>query len=124
MVVLRYSLDNTQNFGDNCEGFGIAGRETGQEIFNGRPTITVESTQSSAQKGEQLTLTADAVDPDGDTLSINWVATVGTLTPTTGTSVTWTAPAAGSPDGTARIYATATDGDLPATSSVDIIYTD
>jgi len=44
------------------------------------------------QPGSAVTLTVAASDPDGDQLSYEWSATAGTLSASTGTSVTWTAP--------------------------------
>lgn len=47
-----------------------------------------------AGPGETIELTAEAGDPDGDPVELRWLAGAGTLSATTGDTVSWTLPAA------------------------------
>jgi len=73
--------------------------------------------------GQTVTLNVTATDPDGDVLSYVWETTVGSLNQTAGTSVVWTAPAAGS--GTAQATVTVTDTNGGQTSrTASIVYSE
>jgi outer membrane protein OmpA-like peptidoglycan-associated protein len=54
-------------------------------------------------------LSAEVNDPDGDPVTVSWMASAGSVTPAQGTNVTYTAPAEG--EGTVDIVATADDGE-------------
>ncbi len=69
--------------------------------------------------GQAVTLNVSATDPEEDTLSYAWDTTAGSLNQTTGTSVVWTAPAAGS--GTAQTTVTVTDTNGGQTSRTAFI---
>jgi len=69
--------------------------------------------------GQAVTLNVSATDPEEDTLSYAWDTTAGSLNQTTGTSVVWTAPAAGS--GTAQTTVTVTDANGGQTSRTAFI---
>ena len=58
------------------------------------------------QAGGQVRFDAQAHDPDGDAITYQWAANSGTLSQTSGTSTTWTAPQG---SGTATITLTVTD---------------
>ena len=71
--------------------------------------------------GRTSQLTATATDPDGDAVTINWTAPQGSLSGTTGTNVTWTAP---NQPGNVPITAVATDtggGKATATTTLQVI---
>ena len=71
--------------------------------------------------GQTVALNVTATDPDGDILSYAWETTMGSLNQTVGTSVVWTAPAAGS--GTAQATVTVTDTNGGQTSrAASIVY--
>jgi hypothetical protein len=60
---------------------------------NEPPVInSVTANPDSVTPGQATTLTVNADDPDGDVLTYTWAATSGTLSSTSGSSVTWTAP--------------------------------
>jgi hypothetical protein len=60
---------------------------------NNAPMInSVTADPSSVYPGEDVTLTCDAEDEDGDTITYDWSAEDGTLSDTDLASVTWTAP--------------------------------
>lgn len=66
----------------------------------------VDTSNAQVRPHSAYTLSVDATDPDNDTLQIFWHVDGGTLSATTGTSVTWT-PSAGA--GTITLIATAVD---------------
>jgi hypothetical protein len=62
---------------------------------NDPPTVTLSASASSVQPDQQVTLTADATDPDGDTLAYDWTQTAGpsvTLTDSSTATPEFTAP--------------------------------
>ena len=65
----------------------------GEDTINNAPVInSVTANPSSIYPGENVTLTCDAEDEDGDTITYDWSAEAGTLSATNLSSVTWTAP--------------------------------
>jgi hypothetical protein len=88
---------------------------------NHPPTITsVVANPTSVSTGAVSTITCNASDPDGDTLSYTWSATGGTISGT-GSQVNWTAP---SSSGTYTITCTVSDGKGgTASSSVNVTVT-
>jgi len=64
----------------------------GCAVGNEPPEIVSVSIPSSIQIDETVTLSVSAWDPDGDDLTYDWYVNEGTLTPSTGTVVQWTAP--------------------------------
>jgi hypothetical protein len=75
---------------------------------NNAPIITsLTANPTTVSTGAVSTITCNASDPDGDTLSYNWSATGGVLSSTTTNPVTWTAP---NTPGTYTINVTVTDG--------------
>jgi len=90
-------------------------------VPNRDPLITqfTRVPDGAVTSGQTVTLNVTATDPDGDVLSYAWETTVGSLNQTAGTSVVWTAPAAGS--GTAQTTVTVTDtngGETNRTASI------
>jgi hypothetical protein len=76
---------------------------------NHAPVINnVTANPDSVSLGQNTTLTVDADDQDGDALTYNWSTTAGTLSSTSGQSVTWTAP---NTTGNYSIHITAGDPD-------------
>lgn len=60
---------------------------------NNAPVInSVTANPSSTYPGENVTLTCDAEDEDGDLITYSWSAEAGTLSATNLSSVIWTAP--------------------------------
>jgi hypothetical protein len=59
---------------------------------NHPPTVTAKAEQTTVAPGAQVTILAEAYDPDGDTLAIRWSAPSGTFNNPTGTNTYWTAP--------------------------------
>ncbi|MDY0163188.1 carboxypeptidase-like regulatory domain-containing protein [Desulfobotulus sp.] len=83
------------------------------ELPNRAPVISslTRSPEGLINPGSPVNLTANASDPDGDSISYTWSTTAGTLSNTSGGnvpshSVTWTAPGG---VGTATITVTVTD---------------
>ncbi|TET22199.1 MAG: hypothetical protein E3J71_06680 [Candidatus Stahlbacteria bacterium] len=64
----------------------------GCAVGNEPPEIVSVNIPSSIQIDETVTLSVSAWDPDGDDLTYDWYVSEGTLTPSTGTVVQWTAP--------------------------------
>ncbi len=61
---------------------------------NHAPAInSLTANPDSVKPSQASILTVNAEDPDEDDLSYTWIASSGTLSSTSGTSVTWTAPA-------------------------------
>ncbi len=82
---------------------GAAGGAPGGPItvtINGRPCI-----DCTIEPGQVVNLTANAQDPDGDTLNYRWTASTGTFANPTARTTDFTAPA--------------TDGRMPITVTVD-----
>jgi len=76
-------------------------------LFNHPPEITsLTPSATSVARGGSCTITCDANDPDGDTLTFEWTATGGAISGTGGT-VTWTAPTT---EGSYTISVTVSDG--------------
>lgn len=60
---------------------------------NQSPVInSIAANPDSVYPTQQVSLSANAEDPDGDELTFTWAATIGTLSATTGQSINWTAP--------------------------------
>jgi len=74
---------------------------------NKDPIITSLSLPSSVDAGYSTTFSCTASDSDGDVLTYELKCSVGSLRPSTGAAVIWTAPETSAP---ARIWVTAQDG--------------
>ena len=59
---------------------------------NRPPTVTARCEPCTVEVGRTSTVTADATDPDGDTLTYKWSAPAGTFTRDTDRQTPWTAP--------------------------------
>jgi outer membrane protein OmpA-like peptidoglycan-associated protein len=59
---------------------------------NRPPTVTARCEPCSVQVGQRSTVTADAQDPDGDTLTYRWSAPSGTFQNPADRQTVWTAP--------------------------------
>ena len=59
---------------------------------NRPPTVTARCEPCTVEVGKASTVTADASDPDGDTLTYKWSAPAGSLTNPGGRQTPWTAP--------------------------------
>jgi outer membrane protein OmpA-like peptidoglycan-associated protein len=59
---------------------------------NRPPTVTARCEPCTVEVGKASTVTADASDPDGDTLTYKWSAPAGSLTNPAGRQTPWTAP--------------------------------
>ncbi len=59
---------------------------------NRPPTVVARCEPCTVEVGKTSTVTADATDPDGDTLTYRWTAPAGTLTTATARQTPWTAP--------------------------------
>lgn len=75
---------------------------------NRPPTLECRAEQTTVRQGESVRLFADVNDPDGDAVTVTWTASAGTITPETGTEVTWSTE--GVAAGSGPISATASDG--------------
>ena len=60
---------------------------------NRPPTVVARCEPCTVEVGKASTVTADATDPDGDTLSYKWSAPAGSLTNATARQTPWTCPA-------------------------------
>jgi hypothetical protein len=89
---------------------GDRARKTGSalDFVNNAPSIDCRSERSQLRTGESLRLTAEVSDPDGDPTTVTWRASAGTLSPSQGTAVTWTAAGVG--EGPVTVAATVDDG--------------
>ena len=100
------------------QGIALAWGTTGEPIINSLTRIP----GSHIDNDVVVTLTASATDPDGGSIvSYGWsiVSGEGVLSATTGSSITWTAPAAGT--GSTEIRVTVTDDEgQTATQNVTI----
>ncbi len=77
--------------------------------------------EGSVTNNQAVNLTAAAHDDDGDAVTFSWSADQGSFNTTSGSSVTWTAPAAGA--GTATLTLTVADGNGGiATQNISIVY--
>lgn len=74
---------------------------------NSNPIISSISGASTVSAGGSVSLTCNATDPDGDPLTYSWSCTEGTLSSSTGRSVTWYAPEV---SGSASVSVTVRDG--------------
>jgi|WetSurMetagenome_2_1015567.scaffolds.fasta_scaffold110860_2 hypothetical protein len=73
---------------------------------NHDPIITSLNLPSSVNAGYRTAFICAASDSDGDVLTYEWKCNVGSLSPSTGAAVYWTAPET---SGAARIWVTAQD---------------
>jgi outer membrane protein OmpA-like peptidoglycan-associated protein len=62
-------------------------------LVNRPPTVTARCEPCTVEAGKTSTLTADAVDEDGDVLTYRWSAPVGTFQNPADRQTVWTAPA-------------------------------
>jgi outer membrane protein OmpA-like peptidoglycan-associated protein len=74
---------------------------------NRPPTVTARCEPCTVEVGKVSTLTADATDPDGDTLNYRWSAPAGTLTNPSDRQTPWTAPMQ---EGPVQVTVTVNDG--------------
>jgi len=74
---------------------------------NRPPTVKAQCNPCSVEVGKSSTVTADAQDPDGDTLTYRWTAPNGTLANPAERSTLWTAPMQ---EGTVPVTVTVNDG--------------
>ncbi len=87
------------------------------------PVISeVTLSQSTVTVSGQLTLSVNAKDDDGDTVTCTWSATGGTLSASTGTSVTLTAPTSAA---TVTVTVKCSDGtnEVSATKDISVVAT-
>ena len=75
---------------------------------NRPPTLECRAERDTVRLGESVRLFATTSDPDNDRVTVTWAASAGTVTPSTGTEVTWSTE--GVEPGTGPISARATDG--------------
>ena len=90
---------------------------------NEAPTITLDQSNQDIAGGGTLSIAATATAPEtGQTVTVTWQAlNGGSVSPTSGTTTTFTAPAAVSSDRTYQVRATATDSlNLTATATVTL----
>jgi hypothetical protein len=73
---------------------------------NSAPTITALALPDTVDASGDATLTCTASDPDSGALAYEWTCSAGSLVPTTGTAVVWTAPES---SGSATITVTVRD---------------
>jgi len=74
---------------------------------NRPPTVKAQCDPCSVEVGKTSTVTANAQDPDGDTLTYRWTAPSGTLANPAERSTIWTAP---NTEGTVPVTITVNDG--------------
>ncbi len=58
-------------------------------ILNRPPTLECRAERASIREGESVRIMGTASDPDGDPIAITWDAAAGSVSPTTGDTVTW-----------------------------------
>ena len=63
-----------------------------QILPNHDPAISSLNAPSSVEAGGSASMSCVASDPDGDDLTYNWTCTSGSLSSSSGSGVTWTAP--------------------------------
>ena len=71
---------------------GGEGGGGGGESTNHPPSVFVDASPTRVSPGGMVTLTAQAVDPDGDPVTYAWTAAAGTLACTDCRTTIWTAP--------------------------------
>ena len=76
----------TAGGGEGGEGGG------GGESTNHPPSVFVDASPTRVSPGGMVTLTAQAVDPDGDPVTYAWTAAAGTLACPDCRTTIWTAP--------------------------------
>jgi outer membrane protein OmpA-like peptidoglycan-associated protein len=74
---------------------------------NRPPTVRAQCDPCSIEVGKTSTVTANAQDPDGDTLTYRWTVPTGTLANPAERSTVWTAP---NNEGTVPVTVTVNDG--------------
>ncbi|NLI74962.1 MAG: Ig-like domain-containing protein [Candidatus Riflebacteria bacterium] len=74
-----------------AEGEGTA-TATAAIPTNKAPVVNLLTSNSIVGFGSQVTLTAEAIDPDGDALEYNWSASSGVIVNQTANQITWKAP--------------------------------
>jgi outer membrane protein OmpA-like peptidoglycan-associated protein len=74
---------------------------------NRPPTVRAQCDPCSVEVGKTSTVTANAQDPDGDTLTYRWTSPTGTLANPAERSTVWTAP---NNEGTVPVTVTVNDG--------------
>jgi outer membrane protein OmpA-like peptidoglycan-associated protein len=89
-----------------------------QAPVNRPPTVTAQCDPCTVEVGRPSTVTANAQDPDGDTLTYRWTSPQGTLANPAERQTVWTAP---QQEGTVPVQVTVNDGKGgTATASVNI----
>lgn len=73
------------------EGESLASESSGIPA-NGKPIISVRSSMALVGFGQEVTLFAEALDPDGDPLQFSWTASEGTIIAQASNQITWKAP--------------------------------
>ncbi len=81
---------------------------TALDYVNHPPSLTCRSERMQVRRGESVRLSADTTDPDGDETEVTWLASAGTLSSSSGDTVTWTADNVA--DGPVTVTAMAEDG--------------
>ncbi|MFW5867194.1 MAG: Ig-like domain-containing protein [Armatimonadota bacterium] len=89
-----------------CGGGGGDGNGTTPPPGNEPPQIQSVTAPDTAFPGSEVSIEADATDPDGDSLTYAWTASDGSIDGS-GASVIWTAPV---DSGDVDITVTVTDG--------------
>ena len=84
---------------------------------NGAPTVMASCEPCSVGYGGEVQLTADAEDPDGDSLTYRWTAPKGTLTDAAKATVRWRAP---NEMGRVAIRVRVSDGSASASAVVHV----
>jgi len=74
---------------------------------NGPPTVQARCEPCTVEVGRNSTITADAKDPDGDTLTYRWTAPSGTVQNPSDRQTLWTAP---QQEGPVQVTVTVSDG--------------
>lgn len=80
------------------------------DFVNRAPVVTCSAERTAVRAGESVRLTADVTDADGDSTTVSWDASAGTLSSAQGGTVTWTASNLESDSGMVEVVATADDG--------------
>ncbi len=99
--------------GTPSSGSGLPGNKT--------PVITIKASQASVGFNSEVTITADAIDPDGDLLFYKWTASGGTFINQNTNKATWKAP---EKPGSAEISCVAEDrkgGNGTAKTLIDVV---